>query len=70
MATSAMGSLFAGRTGPAALDFVQQAKAIGAKTPREEDYIAAAEAFYRDVDKGDRGQRMRAYADALERIYS
>jgi len=74
LATSAMGSLFAGRTGPAALgkgwDFVQQAKAFGAKTPREGDYIAAAEAFYRDADKRDHGQRMRAYADALEPIYN
>src|SRR5215467_1003075 len=74
LATTAMGSLFAGRTGPAALgkgwDFVQQAKTLGAKTPREEDYIAAAEAFYRDADKRDRAQRMRAYADALEQIYN
>src|SRR5262249_53083994 len=69
-----MGSLFAGGAGPAALekgwDFVQQAKTLGAKTPREEAYIAAAEAFYREADKRDHGQRMRAYADALEQIYS
>src|SRR5262249_19402212 len=74
LATTAMGSLIAGRTGPTALgkgwDFVQQAKILGAKTAREEDYIAAAEAFYRDADKRDQGQRMRAYADALERIYN
>ena len=58
-----MGSLIAGRTGPAALgrgwDFVQQAKIL-AKTPREGDYIAAAEAFYRDADKTNQGQRTRA----------
>src|SRR5262249_33745067 len=74
LATSAMGSLIAGRTGPTApgkgWDFVQRAKAVGAKTPREGDYIAAAEAFYRDADKTDQGQRTRAYADALERIYA
>src|SRR5215831_10314046 len=56
LATTAMGSLIAGRTGPTALgrgwDFVQQAKAVGAKTPREQDYIAAAEAFYRDATTG------------------
>jgi tetratricopeptide (TPR) repeat protein len=73
LATTAMGSLIAGRTGPVALqkgwDLVQTAKALGAKTPREQDYIAAAEAFYRDADKTDQGQRMRAYADALEQIY-
>ena len=74
LATTAMGSLIAGRTGPVALqkgwDLVQQAKTLGAKTPREQDYIAAAEAFYRDADKRDRDQRMRAYADALEQIYN
>lgn len=73
LATTAMGSLFAGRTGPIALekgwDLVQQAKALGAKTPREQAYIAAAEAFYRDVDKRGYAQRIRAYADALEQIY-
>src|SRR5262249_37220152 len=74
VATTAMGSVIAGRTGPVALqkgwDLVQQAKTLGAKTPRERDYIAAAEAFYRDADKRDRDQRMRDYADALEQIYN
>src|SRR5262249_49840706 len=69
-----MGSLYAGRAGPAASgkgwEFVQQAKTLGAKTPREEAYIAAAEAFYRGADHRERGQRMRAYADALEQVYS
>src|SRR5262249_1518659 len=55
LATTAMGSLFAGRTGPVALEkgwgLVQQAKTLGAKTPREQAYISAAEAFYRDADK-------------------
>lgn len=73
LATTAMGSLFAGRTGPVALekgwDLVQKAKSLEAKTSREQAYIAAAEAFYRDADKRDQGQRMRAYADALEQIY-
>ena len=49
---------------------MQRAKTLGAKTPREEDYIAAAEAFYRSADKRDRAQRMRAYAGVLEEIYS
>src|SRR5215471_1746828 len=74
LATTAMGSLYAGRAGPAALgkgwEFVQQAKTLGAKTPREEAYIAAAEAFYRSADDGGRDRHMRAYADALERIYN
>src|SRR5262245_17677176 len=74
LATTAMGSRFAGRTGPVALekgwDLVQQAKALGAKTPREQAYIAAAEAFYRDADKQGYTQRIHAYAEALEQIYS
>src|SRR5262245_307577 len=74
LATTAMGSLIAGRTGPVALekgwDLVQQAKSLGAKTPREQDYVAAAEAFYRDANKSDQAQRMRAYADVLEHIYN
>src|SRR5262245_37822241 len=45
LATTAMGSLFAGRTGPTALgkgwELVQKAKALGGRTPREQDYIAA-----------------------------
>src|SRR5215467_9677266 len=73
LATSAMGSLIAGRTGPTALgkgwDFVQRAKAVGAKTPREGDYIAAAEAFYRRADRTSHGERMHAYAEALKQIY-
>src|SRR5262249_7086743 len=73
LATTAMGSLFAGRTGPTALgkgwEVVQQAKALGAKTPREQDYIAAAEAFYRDADRRSHGERMHAYAEALKQIY-
>src|SRR5262245_45617108 len=73
LATTAMGSLFAGRTGPTALgkgwELVQKAKALGGKTPREQDYIAAAEAFYRDADQREQGQRLRAYADALKQIH-
>src|SRR5262249_3963246 len=44
--------------------------ALGGKTPREQDYIAAAEAFYQDADKREQGQRLRAYADALKQIYN
>src|SRR5262245_37328012 len=74
LATTAMGSLFAGRTGPTALgkgwELVQEAQALGGKTLREQDYIAAAEAFYRDAYKREQGQRLRAYADALKRIHT
>src|SRR5262245_7307166 len=35
------------------LEAVDKAKAIGAKTQRERDYIAAADAFFRDADRLD-----------------
>src|SRR5262249_18417928 len=50
-------------------DFVQQAKTLGAKTPRQQDYIAAPEAFYRDADRTSHDERMHAYAEALEQNY-
>src|SRR5262245_64906519 len=68
-----MGSLFAGRTGPCAVgkgwDFVQRAKALGAKPRRDQDYDAGAGAFYRHADKRSQGERMHAYANALKQIY-
>ena len=73
LATSTMGSLFAGRTGPGALgkgwDYIQKAKSVGAKTDRENEYIDAAEAFFRDAEKTDQHQRLQAYADALAQLH-
>ena len=48
---------------------VEKAKAIGAKTQRERDYIAAIEAFYRDADKVDHRTRAAAYERAMEQVY-
>ena len=51
LAATAVGSLYGGRPGPMALqgeNAVQKAKAIGAKTARERDYIGSIEVFYRD----------------------
>lgn len=45
---------------------VERAKAIGGKTPRERDYIAAIEQFYRDADKVPHPARALAYEWAME----
>ena len=39
---------------------VEQARAVGARTQRERDYIAAVETFYKDADKLDHGTRASA----------
>src|SRR5262245_19349278 len=60
--------------GPPALkrgwEAVEKAKAIGAKTERERDWIAAAEAFYKDYDKVDHRKRALAYEKAMEQVYA
>lgn len=48
---------------------VEKAKAVGAQTQREKDYIAAVEAFYRDSDKLDHKVRTFAYSRAMEQLY-
>ena len=48
---------------------VERAKAIGAKTQRERDYIHAIELFYKDFDKLDHRTRVLAYEKAMERLY-
>ncbi len=55
------------KSGLAVLD---RAKAVGAKTQRERDYVAAIEAFYRDWDKSDHRSRTVAYEKAMERVYA
>ena len=49
---------------------VEEAKAVGAMTERERDYIAAIEAFYKDSDKLDHRTRVLAYESAMERVYT
>src|SRR5258706_10688878 len=55
---------------PAALkrgwDAVEKAKAASAKTPRERDFVAAAEAFFKDGDTLDHRTRALAYGRAME----
>jgi hypothetical protein len=45
------------------------AKAAGAKSQRERDYIAALDTFYNDSDKLDHGTRALAYSAALEQLH-
>jgi tetratricopeptide (TPR) repeat protein len=50
-------------------DAIQRAVALGAKSDRERDYIAAVAKFYADSDKLDHRTRARAYSDAMETVY-
>jgi hypothetical protein len=47
---------------------VEQAKAIGGKTAREQQYIAAIEVFYKDADKLDHRTRSLAYEQAMQQF--
>jgi tetratricopeptide (TPR) repeat protein len=47
------------------LDAVQKGKAIGAKTERERDWLAALEEFYKDYDKVDQDTRAKNYEKAM-----
>jgi tetratricopeptide (TPR) repeat protein len=47
---------------------VEKAKAAGARTQRERDYIAAIETFYKDADKLDHGTRAQAYEKAMGQL--
>src|SRR3989442_12190384 len=47
------------------LDAVEKGKAIGAKTQRERDWLAAIEEFYKDYDKVDQDTRTQNYAKAM-----
>jgi tetratricopeptide (TPR) repeat protein len=49
-------------------DAVAAARAAGAKTERERDYVAAIEAFFKDADTVDHRSRAVAYEKAMERL--
>jgi hypothetical protein len=57
---------------PAALkrgwEAVEKARAAGAKTARERDFVAAAEAFFKDADTRDHRTRALAYGAAMEQM--
>jgi tetratricopeptide (TPR) repeat protein len=48
----------------------EQARAVGAKTPRERDYVAAVAAFYEDWGKLDHRTRSLAYEKAMEHVHA
>src|SRR5664279_2118763 len=48
----------------------EKAKAVGAKTPREQGYIDAIATFYRDGNTIDTNTRARAYEAAMEHLTS
>src|SRR5215813_10772850 len=50
------------------LDAVEKGKAIGAKTQRERDWLAAIEHFYKDYDKVDQDTRAKNYEKAMEAL--
>ena len=47
---------------------IEKGKAVGAKTPRERDFINALGAFYTDYDKVDNRTRVLAYLKAMEGV--
>ena len=50
------------------LEAVQKGQAIGAKTERERDWLAAIEQFYKDYDKVDQDTRAKNYEKAMEAL--
>src|SRR2546421_1088603 len=53
---------------PLGLAAIQKAKAVGAKTQRERDYIDALAVMYVDYDKVDHRTRVQAYLKAMEAL--
>src|SRR5262245_37111527 len=53
---------------PLGLAAIQKAKAVGAKTQRERDYIDALAVMYVDYDKIDHRSRAQAYLKAMEAL--
>jgi tetratricopeptide (TPR) repeat protein len=51
-----------------AWEALEKARAIGAKTPRERDWIEALSAYYRDYDKVPVETRLLAYTRAMEQV--
>jgi hypothetical protein len=53
---------------PDGLAAVTKGKEVGAKTPREKDFIDAIATFYTDYDKVDHRTRVQAYLKAMEQV--
>ena len=73
IAISARANPLAGPPGTAALErgwqAVEKALAAGARTPRERDYIAAMDTYYRDWQTRDYPTRVLAYEAAMEQLH-
>jgi tetratricopeptide (TPR) repeat protein len=50
------------------LEAIEKGEAIGPKTQRERDWLAALKEYYQDYDKVDQDTRTRNYARAMERL--
>jgi tetratricopeptide (TPR) repeat protein len=48
---------------------IEEAKAAGAKSQRERDYVAALDVFYRDSDRLDHKTRVLAYSTAMAQLH-
>jgi len=53
---------------PLGLAAIEKAKAVGAKSQRERDFIDALLVFYTDYDKVPHGARVQAYLKAIEAV--
>ncbi len=53
---------------PAGLAAIEKARATGAKTQREKDFIEALSAIYVDYDKVDHATRVRRYVAAMQQL--
>ncbi len=73
IAMSQWGNPFGGIRSRGALErgaaAIAAGKALGAKTERERDYLAAVEEQYKDFDKVDQRTRILAYEKAMEQVY-
>jgi hypothetical protein len=52
------------------LDVIGKARAANAGTQRERDYIAAIQLYYQDWEKRDYRDRVLAYEDAMQKMYT
>jgi hypothetical protein len=72
LAVNYLGNSLAGAPAPkdiaAASEGLDRARAIGAKTQRERDWIEAIGVYYRDADKVPPNTRLVAYTAAMERM--
>ena len=72
LAVNYLGNTLAAAPSPkdlvAASDGLDKARAIGAKTPRERDWIEAVGTYYRDHDKVPLNARLAAYTRAMEQL--